>query len=152
MCVCSCVSRPCWGRRVSTSTRWATLSCPSTLWPTPRSVGGPDSACRALLFFPLSAAASSSYFLLSAFFCPPLSFHVTMFVMLFFFFFPHSKIQQVASSGLKAVWCFDCGSDRKCVCPFPCVHGLWGKVSWLVLLHVLFHVYFLFFFSSLFIN
>lgn len=47
----------------------------------------------------------------------------------FCYFFPHSKIQQVTSSGLKAVWCFDCGSDRKCVRPFPCVRGLWGKVS-----------------------
>ena len=141
MCVCSCVSRPCWGRRVSTSTRWATLSCPSTLWPTPRSVGGPDSACRALLFFPLSAAAPSSYFLLSAFFCPPLSFHVTMFVMLFLFFFPIQRSNRSQAVDLKLsgaltvaqtesvcvlfLVCMDCGGRfldlLSCMCFFMCI-------------------------------
>ena len=144
MCVCSFVSRPCWGKRVSTSTRWATLSCPSTLWPTPRSVDGQGSACRALLFFPLSAAASSSYSLLSAFFCHPLSFHVTMYVVLFLFFFPiqrsdRSQAVDVKLSGALTV------ARTESVCVLLVRMDYRGTVSWLVLPHVLFHLYFLLF-------
>ena len=80
-------------------------------------------------FFPLVCCCVFQLFLSFCPFLPSPFFSRHYVCCAVFVLFSHSKIQQVASSGLKAVWCFDCGSDRKCVRPIPCVHGLWGKVS-----------------------